>query len=243
MLRYLLFLPVINLFFSCRPEEQPPQIGPPLFARDTVAILALGDSYTKGQGIDWTTNFPNQLKDSLMATNLTSEPTEPLVIAQTGWRTDQLLAAYQNQADVQTRTFDLVTLCIGVNNQFQKRDPEEYRIELEELLQEAIERAGNRPERVLVISIPDWGFTPFGQNYPGFGGPSGITAEIDQWNEMKRNTALQAGTSYVFVTDLSRKGLEQPDWVAADGLHPSALQYSAWLSQRILPVVRQLLRP
>ncbi len=243
MLRYLLFLPVINLFFSCRPEEKPPQIGPPLYGRDTVALLALGDSYTKGQGIDWATNFPNQLKDSLLAAGLTTERTEPVVIAQTGWRTDQLLEAYRNQADVQTKAFDLVTLCVGVNNQFQQRDPEEYRVELEELLQIAIERAGNRPERVLVLSIPDWAFTPFGQNYPGFGGPAGITAQIDQWNEIKRNTALQAGVNYLFVTDLSRKGLEQPDWVATDGLHPSAIQYRAWLNQRILPLVRQLLRP
>jgi lysophospholipase L1-like esterase len=205
--------------------------------------LALGDSYTKGQGIPWGSNFPNQLRDSLLAEGITTEATDPIIVAQTGWRTDQLLAAYRSQPNLSSKVVDLVTLCIGVNNQFQNRNQEEYQQELEELLQIAIERTGNRPERVLVVSIPDWAFTPFGQNYPGFGGPFGITSQVDQFNELKRSSALAVGASYVYITDLSREGLEKPDWVASDGLHPSEAQYSAWLSKRILPVIRTLLDP
>jgi lysophospholipase L1-like esterase len=241
-LKYDLFMRLIIacvttvLLIACRdvepiiPTPQPPQ------PKERIDVLALGDSYTKAQGVAAEQSFPLQLADSLRV--LGQDVTGVRIIAQTGWRTDQLIAAVNAATELADSTFSLVTLCIGVNNQFQNRDIEVYRGEFEALLQTALARAGGRKERVLVLSIPDWYYTSFGQNYPS---SSNISAKIDEFNAVNRNVTEAAGIAYINVTPVSRQGVAQPNLVAADQLHPSALQYSRWVSL-MLPKVREVLK-
>lgn len=215
--------------------EQPVLPELPISGDSTLKILALGDSYTKGESVAFAKNFPNQLTDSLQADGWQVGHTR--IIAQTGWRTDDLQAAIAG-AQLQNSIYDVVTLCIGVNNQYQNGNINTYKAQFEQLLQTALARAGNRKERVFVLSIPDWAFTPDGQkfNKP----PEQISQEIDQFNQVNRSITEQYGIQYVDVTDVSRRGLAQPNLVAADELHPSAVQYTEWV-QLLLPFVREAL--
>jgi len=241
----LLLLVISALFANCQKEESsPPLPTTPVngannnsLPMEQIDILALGDSYTKGQGVDWAKNFPNQLADALRAEKYTVVGVH--IIAQTGWRTDQLKAAINSQADkIGDSTFSIVTLCIGVNNQYQNADFETYKIQFEELLQTAIVRAGGRKDRVFVMSIPDWAYTPYGQNY---GDPTTTSQEIDAYNAANYTISTSYGVHYVQVTNISRQGLVRPDFVASDGLHPSAIQYTEWL-RVMMPVVRDALK-
>ena len=215
--------------------EQPVLPELPISGDSTLKILALGDSYTKGESVAFAKNFPNQLTDSLQADGWQVGHTR--IIAQTGWRTDQLQTAIAG-AQLQDSIYDVVTLCIGVNNQYQNGHINTYKTQFEQLLQTALARAGNRKERVFVVSIPDWAFTPDGQNFSK--PPEQISQEIDQFNQANRSITEQYGMQYVNVTDVSRRGLAQPNLVAADELHPSAVQYTEWV-QLLLPFVREAL--
>lgn len=218
---------------NCQKEQAPPDI--PELSR-AISILALGDSYTKGESVPWTSNFPNQLADSLQQAGYQLKGIRN--VAQTGWRTDQLQTALNNATDIADSTFDLVTLCIGVNNQYQNGSLDTYKVQFENLLQYALARAGGKTERVLVVSIPDWAYTPFGQNFS----PATTSQKIDQFNAAKRAITESYGVAFVNVTPISRMGLEQPELVAPDGLHPSAGQYSAWV-QLLFPAAKNALRP
>lgn len=243
MLRQFLFSFALPLFslgsLLCRRADAP--VMPDPVPTDTMSVektdyLALGDSYTKGQNVLWSQNFPNQLADSLRRRGFAMPA--PRVIAQTGWRADQLQHAIQTEgADLADSVFSLVTLCIGVNNQYQHADFETYKVQFEQLLQTAIARTGGRPGRVIVVSIPDYAYTPFGQNSSS---PSAISAEIDAYNAANKAMAQQYGVRYVDVTPSSRQGLAMPDWVANDGLHPSGKQYTEWV-KLLLPVAEAAL--
>jgi acyl-CoA thioesterase-1 len=214
---------------SNKPFEPDNPAEPP--EKEKIDILALGDSYTKGEGIPFGTNFPNQIVDSLRARGY--DVTGLRVIAQTGWRTDQLQTVVnQNHPDIQDSTFSLVTLCIGVNNQYQGRPLDEFKIQFEQLLETALARAGGRRERVMVLSIPDYAYTPFGQTRPN---AAQISAQIDAFNAAKRQITEARGIAWIEVTDISRQGLVTPNLVASDGLHPSAKQYAEWV-RRIVEV-------
>ena len=206
-------------------EEPVPTASP-------IKILALGDSYTRGESVVFAKNFPNQLADSLRADG--RHVVQTRIIAQTGWRTDQLQTA-MTDAHIGDSTYDLVTLCIGVNNQYQHGSFNTFKTQFEQLLQTAIARSGQRKERVIVVSIPDWAYTPYGQHFSST--PNQISQEIDQYNQASQVIAGQYGIQYVNITDISRQGLMQPDLVADDGLHPYATQYTEWV-KRLLPVVR-----
>jgi lysophospholipase L1-like esterase len=240
------FLPLlfgsIALLFACThapmQELTPDPPEPPVTVKETVDILCLGDSYTKGEGIVATGNFPNQLKDSLIQSGYTMLPGTPRIIAQTGWRTDQLKTAITNATEIKDSTFSLVTLCIGVNNQYQGVNFEQYAPDFEALLQTALARAGGRKERVFVLSIPDWAFTPFGQNSSD---PYAISQKIDAYNAVNQQLATQYGVHYINVTPISRQGLVRTDLVATDKLHPSARQYTEWIKQ-LLPLARTALK-
>jgi lysophospholipase L1-like esterase len=230
----LLFLP---LFLFCRHSAESPEtmLPPPVQTTEKIDLLALGDSYTKGQGVAWNLNFPNQLADTLRTRGY--ELAGLHVVAQTGWRTDNLQAALAQPAQsnvLNDSVFSLVTLCIGVNNMYQNTDFETFKRQYEELLQYALQRAGQRKERVIVLSIPDWAFTPYGQ---GFGNPALISQKIDQYNAAKRSITESYGIAFVNVTDVSRRGLEMPELVASDQLHPSEKQYTEWV-RLLLPVVK-----
>lgn len=189
----------------------------------TATLLALGDSYTIGEGVAAAERWPNQLAAELRRRGV--DIAEPRIIAKTGWTTDELNEAIDRE-QVQD-SFDLVTLLIGVNNQYRGRDPENYRAEFASLLRRAIHFAGDDVRRVIVVSIPDWGLTPFARGRDR----ERIAAEIDAFNGINRDVTLQTGSRYADITPMSRKGASM---VVSDGLHPSAAMYERWTAA-ILP--------
>ena len=239
MMRIFIQLLLLSTFFACSSEkmEPLPPVIPEVKNEMSISILSLGDSYTKGTSVVASQKFPVQLKDQLDADTFSIEDGSPWVIANTGWRTDDLKTAIQNAAFLQD-TFSLVTLCIGVNNQYLNGDVNVYKADFENLLKTAIQKAGNRQHRVMVVSIPDWAFTPYGQNFPE--DPVNISAEIDSFNQANKFIADQYGVHYIDVTGISRQGLVRPELVAYDGLHPSELQYTEWV-QLMLPVAMEAL--
>lgn len=193
--------------------------------------LALGDSYTIGEAVMRDDCFPYQLVAQLRADGLPFD--DPEIIARTGWTTDELAAALQTFTP--QGTFDLVTLLIGVNNQYRGRDPENYRGEFARLLEGGIEYAGNLPARVIVLSIPDWGVTPFAH------GQNNVSIEIDAYNAVNLAETLARGAHYVEITRASRRAQHDADLLARDNLHPSAKMYGEWVRQ-LVPIVRDLVR-
>lgn len=187
--------------------------------------LALGDSYTIGERVPGEDRFPNQLARAL-------GNNEPQIIAKTGWTTDELNAAID--AANPRGPFELVTLLIGVNNQYRGREAEQYRGEFAALLGRAVHFAGDDASRVIVVSIPDWGVTPFAEGRDR----AEIAAAIDRYNAINREETARAGARYVDITAISRGS--DPSLVAADGLHPSATQYEEWVKM-ILPEARAAL--
>ncbi|HEY5691380.1 MAG TPA: SGNH/GDSL hydrolase family protein [Cyclobacteriaceae bacterium] len=191
---------------------------------ESLQFLALGDSYTIGESVAEEDRWPVQLAKALTEKGIIVG--KPKIIAVTGWRTDNLrngieIAQLQNQ-------YDLVSLLIGVNNQYQGKSADEYAIQFEELLKMAVQFAKGREENVFVVSIPDYGFTPFGKPKK-----EKITKELDDFNAINKRITESYGITYINITDISRKGLEHPDLVATDGLHPSVKQYTLWV-ERIL---------
>ena len=177
--------------------------------------LALGDSYTIGESVAVADRYPVQLARELKLG-------EPEIIAKTGWTTDELNAAIDKVNP--HGPYDLVTLLIGVNNQYRGRSADEYRTQFTALLQRAIGFAGGKTRNVVVISIPDWGVTPFAKDRDR----AKIGREIDQFNAINREETLRAGARYVDITPFSRGAATDPSLVAGDGLHPSGKMYSEW---------------
>jgi len=196
-------------------------------------FLALGDSYTIGESVAAEERWPAQLAALLNAAGV--EVSAPLIIAATGWTTDELAAGI-DAADVRG-PFDLVSLLIGVNNQYRGRDPEQYRAEFAGLLTRAIAFAGGEPSAVIVLSIPDWGVTPFANGRER----AQIAAAIDAFNAINREAAEAAGARYVDVTPISRRAATDPALIAADGLHPSGAMYAEW-ARLALPLAREILK-
>ena len=188
--------------------------------------LALGDSYTIGESVVVEERFPVQLARALALG-------DPQIIARTGWTTDELDAAI-DAAEPQG-TFDLVTLLIGVNNQYRGRSLDEYRVQFDALLQRAIAFAGGDATKVVVVSIPDWGVTPFAEGRDR----ATIAREIDAFNAVNREETARAGSRWVDITPVSRG--DDPALVAGDGLHPSGVQYREWV-RLIVPQARAALR-
>lgn len=186
----------------------------------TIKYLALGDSYTIGESVTENERWPVQLAEALRKKG---KPIEgPKIIATTGWRTDNLQNAI-NIANLKEE-YGLVSLLIGVNNQYQGKPIEQFKKEFEELLSTAIKLAGGKKENVFVVSIPDYGYTPFGKPKQ-----EKISKELDEYNKLSRETTEKYGVKYFYITDISRKGFEDPALVASDGLHPSGKQYGLWV--------------
>ena len=206
-------------------------IGSSAASATAIRILALGDSYTIGEGVAEYERWPNQLAASLRGGGRAVDDVE--IVARTGWTTDELATAMNSH--LFHPPYDLVTLLIGVNNQYRGRDLENYRSEFRALLQRAIVLAGNRPQRVIVVSIPDWGVTRFAVG-------SGrdvrqVAREIDAFNTANAAIATALHVRQADVTPASRKNGDRPDMLVADGLHPSAAMYRRWLDA-ILPVAQ-----
>jgi lysophospholipase L1-like esterase len=203
---------------AAQPTTPGGETGPPRQIR----YLALGDSYTIGESVDPSRRWPDQLVTSLRQQGLSAA--DPVIIAKTGWTTGELEAAIGQQNP--DGPFELVSLQIGVNNQYRGYDVQEYRTQFQALLQQAIAFAGGDADRVIVLSIPDWGVTPFASRRDR----NQIASEIDQFNTVNRTEAQQAGARYVDVTPISRQAAMDPSLVAEDGLHPSGKMYEAWVS-------------
>jgi lysophospholipase L1-like esterase len=202
-----------------------------------ISLLSLGDSYTVGEGVAADERWPVRLSAMLRARGFAAEP--PRIVARTGWTTDELSAGLD--AARPAGVYDLVTLLIGVNNQYRGRSAEEYRGQFHHLLVRAIGFAGGRADRVIVISIPDWGVTPFAaRDEPRDRGR--IAAEVDTYNAINRDEAARAGARYVDVTTVSRRAREEHTLLAEDGLHPSGAMYAEW-ARLILPLAIDALAP
>jgi len=234
-MRFLLILAVWFSTLGCASNgPEPVPAAPPAAPAPTsppVAFLSLGDSYTIGQSVPTEDRWSVQLARLAQAEGL--QP--PDIIAQTGWTTGELQQGIA-AANVQ-KTYGLVSLLIGVNNQFRGLPLATYRTEFRQLLQTAIGFAGGRPGRVLVLSIPDWGQTPVGSRYP----QARISQEIDAFNAAARDECVLASVEFVDITDLTRNTNADPAQFAPDGLHYSGLHMRQWAS-RALPVVRRLLQ-
>ena len=187
-------------------------------------FLALGDSYTIGESVPESERWPVQLAAALNKKGWSVD--NPRIIAVTGWRTDQLKEAIDKAA--LKNEYGMVSLLIGVNNQYQKKSAESYAPEFAGLLEMAVSLAGGKKENVFVVSIPDYGFTPFGKPRQ-----QEISAAIDQFNEVNKKITLKMGIRYINITDLTREGLNSPDYVAGDGLHPSGKMYTLWVERMV----------
>lgn len=198
----------------------------------TYSFLALGDSYTIGESVLTSENFPNQTVQLLKSQGYDFK--SPEIVATTGWTTDEL------QNNINNRTFsapyDIVTLLIGVNNQYRGRFVNTYKPEFENLLKQAMQFAGGKAEHVIVLSIPDWGVTPFATGRDR----DRITREIDEYNAANKTISEKYNVNYIDITPWTREAANDPTFVAPDGLHPSAKEYKRWsekLADKIIAVI------
>jgi lysophospholipase L1-like esterase len=222
----LIFITFLMHTFGCRSVHMEESLT------KHFTCLTLGDSYTIGEGVTESERYPVQLRDRLVNAGIHLEKVQ--IIARTGWTTDELMAGISN-AETDS-SFSVVNLLIGVNNQYRGRSLDNYRAEFVQLLTQAIEFADGDASRVVVLSIPDWGVTPFAEGRDR----DKIATEIDAFNKVNKAESLAAGVGYVDVTAISRRASNQTDLIAADGLHPSARMYTLWVEE-LLPVVLQIL--
>jgi len=185
--------------------------------------LALGDSYTIGESVEENLRWPVQLVERLRKDNVNINDAE--IIARTGWTTDELMSAVE--AAEPGDDYDLVSLLIGVNNQYRGGDLSNFREELVELIDIAVRSADSVASRVIVLSIPDWGVMPFADGRDR----ADIAAEIDAFNTVVREECGYAGVKYYDITAISRRAAYDSSLVATDGLHPSGKMYSMWVDQ------------
>ena len=198
----------------------------------TLSYLALGDSYTIGEGVELSDRYPMQLVQEWNRT--AKKPfASPLIIAKTGWTVDELEAGIQ-ATPTAAEGYDLVTLLIGVNNQYRGRSVESFAVDFEKMLQRAISFARGKKKRVVVLSIPDWGVTPFAIS-KGVD-PAQVAAGIDAYNETKKAICAKNGVKFIDITTEYRLAGALPEGVVADELHPSSLIYKKWMEKLLLEV-------
>lgn len=243
-LNSLVFMAMAMLIFNCNPETQSPDTAE--LAEDSLPTevsnpksfryLALGDSYTIGESVPPNQTWPKQLVNRLASWMPFDTLLDPVVLATTGWTTSNLSQALDD-AGHEDSTWDYVSLLIGVNNQYQGLSLEDYSNEFDVLLQRAIACADGRADRVFVVSIPDYGYTPFGQ-----ANQVAISGELQGFNAICRMRTLNAGVAHFDITPISQQWPQIESLVAADGLHPSGVQYGLWVDS-FGPEVKALLRP
>jgi len=195
------------LFISCSKEKD--------YSRPSLSYLALGDSYTIGQSIKIEDSYPNQLKKKIDLIDSLK------IIAKTGWTTDELIDTL-NKSNL--KQYDIVSLLIGVNNQFRGYSINNYKVEFESLLNKTIGYSNNK-KNVFVISIPDYGVTPFGKSR----GKEKIYDEINAYNNINRIISEKYNVMYFNITDISRLAESDSTLLANDKLHPSEKMYSEWI--------------
>lgn len=192
-------------------------------AAKAYTYLALGDSYTIGEKVEAKDNFPNQVVALLNEKKIIFQPAK--IIAQTGWTTDELQSAIK-KTKLQRR-YDFVTLLIGVNNQYRGRKTVDYIPEFESLLKQAIRFAGNDTNHVIVLSIPDWGVTPFAEDRDRMQ----IAKDIDEYNAASELIAAKYKVQYINITKSTREAAKDVSLLTSDGLHPSGKEYAKWAKE------------
>jgi len=237
MFKYTLFLLLLTIFFIffCD-NDDPTGINEKIVIEDylntPLTMLNLGDSYTIGESVSFSERWPNQLHQRLLDSNLVVS--EPLIIAKTGWQTIQLMSAIDNY-DLD-EYYDLVTLLIGVNDQYRGVPFYYYENNFKQLLSTAIQLANNNPDNVIVISIPDYSVTPFGQQLD----TAKIKEELTLFNQINLDAATDAGVHYVNITPISQMAEMDLSLLAPDRLHPSGKMYTKWVDL-IFPVALDIL--
>lgn len=228
MKNLLLILVFTGILTSCGPAlETIPEVINETAEESTkdslmeYSYLALGDSYTIGEGVSYSERWPVQLVEELKDRGYAVAP--PKIVAETGWTTQNLLIAMDNQL-YQQRLYDLVSVLIGVNNQYQEKSLEDYELDLNEIFRFAITKSRNGVDGVFALSIPDYGVTPFG----GLNAEE-ISEEIDEFNAVYRRVAEEYGIDFYNITPISREVERNPDLLADDDLHPSGEMYRAWM--------------
>jgi lysophospholipase L1-like esterase len=231
-MRIIIFLSLI-LLIGCVPTA--PVSTPTLGETDmpVLRFLALGDSYTIGEHVSAKNRWPNQLAKLLEAEGLKTEVT---IIARTGWTVDELWEGIQ--ANPPEGAYDLVTLLIGVNDQYRGYPLDWYREKFRFMLEKAVLYAGGHPDKVIVLSIPDWGFTPFAATR---GNTEPISQQIDEFNAVNLEETKSVGAHYVDVTIISRMAMDDFDLITGDRLHPSGKMYAMW-AEKALSVALEILR-
>jgi lysophospholipase L1-like esterase len=205
-------------------------VATPAPSNQTFRYLALGDSYTIGESVSEEERWPNQLAALVNP----SGSIDVAIIARTGWTTSELWQGIQAVAP--QGTYDMVSLLIGVNNQYRGYDINEYRKEFKFLLVKSIEYAGGNPEHVFVLSIPDWGVAPFAAGRDR----EQISSEINAFNQINLEESQKAGVHYVDITPVSREAVYDSALIAGDGLHPSGKMYAEW-AKLALPIATKIL--
>lgn len=200
--------------------------------RAPLRLLCLGDSYTIGEGVSAEERWPNVL--TAMLRQRRHDVADPRIIARTAWTTDELMDAIAEAPPA--GTFDLVTLMVGVNDQYRSRPVDQFEASFGQVLTTAIGFSGRGPARVIVLSIPDWGATPFADGRDR----ALISREIDAYNASARSIAEARGARWHDVTPLSRKVAGNPSLVVDDKLHPSGAMYREWAESLLAPVASML---
>lgn len=195
--------------------------------------LALGDSYTIGEQVPLHENFPYQATELLRERKI--EVADPVIIAKTGWTTDELAMAIREEGIKET--FSFVTLLIGVNNQYRGRELNNYKQEFAQLLDQGIVFANGHTQNVFVLSIPDWGVTPFAHDRDR----AKIALEIDAYNKENRALTELHKCNYLSITASTRENGTNTEFLAEDGLHPSGKEYKVWARQ-LAPMIEKVLK-
>jgi len=230
---------IIFIAFSCGSDSQKHTIPDKSDNSDEMEqeqpklrYLALGDSYSIGESVDPSMRYPVQIADSLEKRGYLME--DPRIIAVTGWTTSDLKAGIA--AASPQGPYDLVSLLIGVNNQYRGLDMNTYKKEFGELIDQSILFAGNNTGRVIVLSIPDWGVTPFASGRDR----EKIAREIDQYNAINKEITMSKEIVWIDVTAISRLALNDATLIAGDGLHPSGKMYTEWVRLAVPEIVKML---
>lgn len=199
-------------------------------AQDKRSYLALGDSYTIGESVDEQYRWPNQLVKYLKEDSI--EIHKPQIIARTGWRTDQI---YYAAGVIRGEKYDLVSVLAGVNDQYQGKSIEHFEPEFRRLLNFAIDHCKKGIKGVFVVSIPDYGCTPYGKS-----NEARIAKELDEYNAICKEICKEKGVVFYDITPISKKAKTNPELVAKDGLHPSEKMYKLWVKRIYIGVKNQL---
>lgn len=226
---------LFSLLFGCNnasEEKIPDTLETPTSGVDRITYLALGDSYTIGESVEERERWPEQLSDELREKGF--DVKKPRIIAKTGWTTGDLLSAMEDELS-EDEQYDLVSVLIGVNNQYQGKSIEEYKEDLNEIFERAIGFSESGKEGVFAVSIPDYGATPFGAS-----NAEEIGKEIEEFNAVFKKVAAEYDVDFYNITPISKRAKDEPELVAKDGLHPSGEMYSLWVAEFVDEVALKL---